>query len=1280
MAGVAAEEQEQSRQQWHRRALSPTPNRNTFTDDNACLPKVVIVGDKSSGKSSIFSALTGLSFPAGCSPLTSFAIHVQSRHVPEEAGHHVRAYIRAGAVDSQYAAAVQHLARFEVTQDEALSDDGFFAIVEQAAAHMYLSVLDTESTEWLAAGWEGRGSSEVSGKPLSDNMLVIEMSGPGVTNANIVDFPGLMHATSSEYSRDDINAIWQLASDHMQEPHTIVLAVFNATNWVTNQLVLELVQSVDPRGSRTVGVLTKCDLVPTDDQKRVLRALLNRDYYLQQGWYAVANRPIPRLPSHSQGNSNSGPASPRKRSASERLFFARYPWTALPDSRLGMMSLREGVKDLTNTMLLHDLETMQRGVALLTHQRFSSLDSSHSHSHSHLSYSNSVGGGQRFTFFDSASVTSDGLAERDIIDAEGRMIEEAFDEEAFDEKEFDEDKCASAETDTMGETDDNDDTKSEASFVLENLQEVGGERAPPEKRPTMLINCFTVALTMMLAMTLLGLGCEQLAQEFTTDGSWTRLLLLITILPQIFVCLFFCQTIINILLQLLGPVRQLKHNSKYFSAEPVRRLNIKNGPLPHVTVQCPVYMEGLDAVIKPTVASLQKAIRHYERYGGTANLFFNDDGMQILGAEAAAERKKFYAANGIGWVARPKHKPQGEGLAKFIRRGKFKKASNMNYAMGISLKVEDKLVAVDRSRGAPPVASSRPSSVSTVSHAASSWGHPSEFDLRLSRPVSIAPSAADSLSPVADGNVGGVDVNDDVNDDNSNDDDDNNNSVQPSSSHSSLPSTSSHTSHTPEVYPWTQGDEVLAYQRCLHEVLDEEKGRAWADGDIRIGDYILIIDSDTRVYEACMIDAVSELEECPEVAILQFTSGVMNVTTSFFEMGITFFTNLIYTAVRFAVANGDVAPFVGHNAFLRWSALQEISYQDGGDPIVEMQRKERAAKEAKRAARAENKAPSVIAKIVGRLRWPDRLKRTKKELPPPELDCNSTTPYEKFWSESHVSEDFDIALRLQTEGYIVRLAAYGNLGFKEGVSLTVYDELDRWEKYAYGCSELLMHPVRQWPRKGIFTPLFRRFLFSRRMAVGSKVTIMAYIGTYYAIGYAWFGCLCNYFLIGWLDGHLDHFYMDSWHVWVALVIVFSIAGNVALAVSRYRDTGHNLLKELWICFQWIPLLFIFLGGISMHVSQAILCHLLGINMSWGATAKEATDTSFFIELPIIARRFKYVFVYCIAVAILLICGMYVFPYLWRITQLVAIFPLAVMIGCHFTLPILLNPALMTFTW
>ena len=57
----------------------------------------------------------------------------------------------------------------------------------------------------------------------------------------------------------------------------------------------------------------------------------------------------------------------------------------------------------------------------------------------------------------------------------------------------------------------------------------------------------------------------------------------------------------------------------------------------------------------------------------------------------------------------------------------------------------------------------------------------------------------------------------------------------------------------------------------------------------------------------------------------------------------------------------------------------------------------------------------------------------------------------KWWSESHVSEDFEMSLKLQNAGWRVRYATYCGDGFQEGVSLTIYDELARWEKYSYGC-------------------------------------------------------------------------------------------------------------------------------------------------------------------------------------------------------------------------------------
>jgi hypothetical protein len=131
--------------------------------------------------------------------------------------------------------------------------------------------------------------------------------------------------------------------------------------------------------------------------------------------------------------------------------------------------------------------------------------------------------------------------------------------------------------------------------------------------------------------------------------------------------------ILGCLTQVIGPVRQLQINSKFYSALPPRRLNNQDSTLPHVTIQMPVYKEGLAAVIAPTIKSVKQAISTYELQGGTANIFVNDDGMQIINEEERLARSEFYAMHDIGWVARPKHGDNG-----FLRRGKFKKVCSVN--------------------------------------------------------------------------------------------------------------------------------------------------------------------------------------------------------------------------------------------------------------------------------------------------------------------------------------------------------------------------------------------------------------------------------------------------------------------------------------------------------------------------------------------------------------------------------------------------------------------------
>jgi hypothetical protein len=133
---------------------------------------------------------------------------------------------------------------------------------------------------------------------------------------------------------------------------------------------------------------------------------------------------------------------------------------------------------------------------------------------------------------------------------------------------------------------------------------------------------------------------------------------------------------------------------------------------------------------------------------------------------------------------------------------------------------------------------------------------------------------------------------------------------------------------------------------------------------------------------------------------------------------------------------------------------------------------------------------------------------------------------------------------------------------------------------------------------------------------------------------------------------------------------------------RYRIGEKSFFGALLENFKWILMLAIFLGGLSLHVSEALLAHMFEIDMIWGATSKEAEFSNFFIEVPKVLKRFKF----SIAFSLIGITGMVILavapfiPYSWHITDFVAILPMATVTVSHLLLPIALNPALMTFSW
>ena len=111
---------------------------------------------------------------------------------------------------------------------------------------------------------------------------------------------------------------------------------------------------------------------------------------------------------------------------------------------------------------------------------------------------------------------------------------------------------------------------------------------------------------------------------------------------------------------------------------------------------------------------------------------------------------------------------------------------------------------------------------------------------------------------------------------------------------------------------------------------------------------------------------------------------------------------------------------------------------------------------------------------------------------------------------------------------------------------------------------------------------------------------------------------------------------------------------------------------------------IFLGGLSLHVSSALLAHMFGYNMTWGSTTKEVTKTTFWKEVPRILKAFKWSMLFslsCILMIIAFATGLGgKIPDDWLIKDFVAILPMGTVAGSHLMLPIALNPGLMHFNY
>lgn len=171
----------------------------------------------------------------------------------------------------------------------------------------------------------------------SGDVLRLEICGPSEEHLSVIDVPGIFKKTTQGVTtKADMQMVRNMVHGYMKNPRSVMLAVVPANVDIATQEILEMAEEVDPDGHRTLGVLTKPDLVDKGAETSVTELIEGKRHQLTLGWNVVKN----------PGQSVT-PSSAKERLAMEDAFFtAEIPWNRLDKDRVGVSALRIRLQEI----------------------------------------------------------------------------------------------------------------------------------------------------------------------------------------------------------------------------------------------------------------------------------------------------------------------------------------------------------------------------------------------------------------------------------------------------------------------------------------------------------------------------------------------------------------------------------------------------------------------------------------------------------------------------------------------------------------------------------------------------------------------------------------------------------------------------------------------------------------------------------------------------------------------------------------------------------------------
>ena len=194
----------------------------------------------------------------------------------------------------------------------------------------------------IRAGIEQR-TDEICGidKGVNHNPISLTIHSPHVVNLTLVDLPGLTKVPVKGQPQDVMDQIHQMVVKYISMPSTLILALTAANMDIANSDALQLAREIDPNGERTIGVVTKIDLM--DEGTDAVDLLRGNIYSLKLGYFGVKNR------SQKQINDK---VSILEAIQNEKEFFSKHKVYSGFSEKLGITYLTESL----NKILVHHIQ------------------------------------------------------------------------------------------------------------------------------------------------------------------------------------------------------------------------------------------------------------------------------------------------------------------------------------------------------------------------------------------------------------------------------------------------------------------------------------------------------------------------------------------------------------------------------------------------------------------------------------------------------------------------------------------------------------------------------------------------------------------------------------------------------------------------------------------------------------------------------------------------------------------------------------------------------------